>query len=117
MTSQYKLAIIGNVSSILIYRALGTEGFAVNSAEAAREQLETLVALDQGDEAKTAQYAVIFVEEDLYREFPDDLIEKLTKKPLPAVIPVPSPQGSDDDFASKRLSKIVERAVGSDIMS
>ena len=54
--------------------------------------------------------------ESYYKNFPEDLIEKFARKALPAVIPVPSPGESSDDFATQRLRKIVERAVGSDIL-
>jgi vacuolar-type H+-ATPase subunit F/Vma7 len=114
--SQYRLAIIGAKHSILLYRAFGVESFGVSNIEEAREKLNELVAENQGDEKKTPTYAVIFVEENFFREFPEDLLEKLARKPLPAVTPVPSPGGSEDDYSSERLRKIVERAVGSDIL-
>lgn len=114
--TQFKLAIIGAQHSILLYRAFGVESFAVSDVEEAKDKLNELVAMNRGDEKKTPIYAVIFVEENLFREFPEDLLEKLSRKPLPAVTPVPSAGDSDSTFASERLRKIVERAVGSDIL-
>jgi len=116
-TQSSKLAVIGNQSSVLIFRALGTEVYAVTDSKEAQEKLQELVEKDLGDEQKTPEYAVIFVEENYYKKFPNDLVTKLAKKPLPAVIPVPSPDSKDANFSTKRLSKIVERAVGSDILS
>ena len=113
MSQNYKLAVVGNASSVLLYKALGCETHAVYNLDEAREQLETLFKAQSGD---TPDYAVIFVEESYYKAFPEDLIEKFARKALPAVIPVPSPGESSDDFASQRLRKIVERAVGSDIL-
>ena len=109
----YKLAVVGRASSVLLYKALGCETFAVYSLDEAREKSEELfrAVTDQ-----TPEYAVVFVEESYYKAFPEDLIEKFARKALPAVIPVPSPGETDDDFASQRLRKIVERAVGSDIL-
>ncbi|MCF7812507.1 hypothetical protein K9M59_02840 [Candidatus Gracilibacteria bacterium] len=113
----FKLAVIGTESSILIYRALGTETYSVTDAAGAREKLQELAAKDMGDEHQTAEYAVVFVEENYYKKLPEDLLNKLAKKPLPAVVPVPSPDSEDKDFGAKRISKIVERAIGSDILS
>jgi vacuolar-type H+-ATPase subunit F/Vma7 len=74
------------------------------------------MAKDKGDALKTPEYAVIFVEEDYYQLLPDDLVEKLARRALPALIPVPTPSNTGKSFATERLRKIVERAVGSDIL-
>lgn len=109
----YKLAVVGNASSVLLYKALGCETHAVLSLDEARDRSEELFRAAAGD---APEYAVVFVEETYYKDFPEDLIEKFSRKALPAVIPVPSSGESDDDFATERLRKIVERAVGSDIL-
>ena len=71
---------------------------------------------DIGDQLKTPRYAIIFVEENYYRVLAPDFLEKMTKRSLPAIVPIPSPGSNDKDFAVKRLSRIVEKAVGSDIL-
>ena len=116
MVNQFKLAVVGNESSVLIFRSLGCETHGVFSQNEAQAAVEKLFQANLGDENKTAEYAVIFVEEMYYKSFPEDLIEKFTKRALPAVIPVPSTNTDDPDFATNRLRKIVERAVGSDIL-
>lgn len=116
MSDTYKFAVVGNVSSVKLYQALGAETYAVTNLEDARNQTEDLFKSTKDDEAKSAVYAVVFVEEDFYKEFPEDLIERFSRKALPAIIPVPSPKSGDDNFAANRLRKIVERAVGSDIL-
>ncbi len=116
MSEEYKLAVVGNVSSVLIYRALGCETYGVYTQDEAQEKAEELFMANKGDEAKTAEYAVLFVEEDYYKNFSEDVIERFARKPLPAVIPVPSSKSGDDNFAANRMRKIVERAVGSDIL-
>ena len=113
---EYKLAVVGSPSSIMIYRALGCETHEAFTQQESREQTEKLFRAVQEDEAASPQYAVVFVEENHYKEFPEDLIEKFSRKALPAVIPVPSPTSGNDNFAGERLRKIVERAVGSDIL-
>ncbi|MCF7846634.1 MAG: hypothetical protein K9M51_01000 [Candidatus Gracilibacteria bacterium] len=117
MTHQYKLSVVGHASSILIYRAIGVETHGVADKAEARSVVEALASEDKGDEQKTPVYAIIFVEENFYKDLPPELIEKFTRRPLPAVIPVPSPDSGKDSFAKQRLSTIVEKAVGSDILS
>lgn len=117
MNHQYKLAVVGLESSVLIYRAIGADIFSVIDTHSAQEKVEALFGANRGDENRTPEYAVIFVEENFYAELSDDLIEKFSRKPLPAVVPVPSPSTTGKDFSAKRLSKIVERAIGSDIFN
>lgn len=114
---KYELAVVGYESSVLIYRAVGAKTFAVGTNDEAQKKIEELFSANLGDESRTPLYAVIFVEETFYADLPDDLIEKFSKRPLPAVVPVPSPKNSGESIAAARLSKIVERAVGSDIFS
>jgi V/A-type H+-transporting ATPase subunit F len=116
--TKYKLAVVGLDSSILIYRAIGADTFSVADSNEAKNTIEEVANKFSNTEDQTPEYAVIYVEEDFYKELPDDLLKKLTKRSLPALIPVPSPSsGKGESFAVKRLSKIVERAVGSDIFS
>ena len=109
----YKLAIVGSPSSILLYQGLGVEVFGVTSDDEAREVIAD-IALPKLGEGDSADYAVVFVEESYYNRFPADLIERFAKRPLPAVIPVPSPDGSEE--SNDRLKQLVEKAVGSDIL-
>ena len=117
MENQLKLAVVGMESSILLYRVIGAETFAVADNIEARDMVEKLAAEHAGDEAQSPVYATIFVEEEFYKNLPADLLTKFAKKPLPAVIPTPSPSAGGKSFAVKRLSSIVERAIGSDIFN
>ncbi len=117
MEPNFRLAVIGTESSILLFKAFGTETYPVTSSLEAQETLRDLAARHLEDEAQTPEFAVVFVEENFYKKLPDDLLTKLAQKALPAVVPVPSPDSKDSKFGAKRLSKIVERAVGSDILS
>ena len=114
--STFKLAVVGNPSSVMLYKVLGCDAFGVTTDEEGRDKVEKLFRMSREDENKTAVYAVVFVDETLYKTFSEDSMEKFSKKALPAIIPVPSPTSGDDNFAGKRLRKIVERAVGSDIL-
>ncbi len=117
MENNYKLAVVGNESSVLIFRAIGVEVYGIFSHEEAREKVEKLAFLVHADEQETPQYAILFVEENYYKSLPEDFLEKMTRRSLPAIVPIPSPDSKDKSFAMKRLSGIVEKAVGSDIMS
>lgn len=114
-TQEFKLAIVGNKSAILLYKSLGVLTYPVSTKQEAQNTLEDLMDQFQDTEKTVSQYAIIFVEETYYKLLPEDLINKLAKRPLPALIPVPSPESDDPKFGLKRISKIVERAVGSDI--
>lgn len=116
MENNYKIAVVGNESSVLLFRGLGCESHAVFNQDESQETIEKLFRAHKDDEAKTPEYAIIFMEECYYKELPEDLIEKFSKRALPAIIPVPSSSSKDKNFATNRLRKIVERAVGSDIL-
>lgn len=117
MDNTYKLAIIGNESSITLFRAIGAESFPVYSGEDARESVTTLMNTYSNEAEQIAAYAIVFIEEEYYKQLPEDLLERLAKRSLPALIPLPSLNSTDEKFAVNRLSKIVERAIGSDILS
>ncbi len=146
MDKNFKLAVIGNESSVLIFRALGVDIFPVLSSDEAEDLLQK-IAFGRSDWKQEApppssesqeieyaekkeklglggsvssdtdlDYAIVFVEENYYKDLSAEIIERLTKRPLPAVIPISSPDSKDKNFSVKRLSRIVERAVGSDIL-
>lgn len=115
--NQFALAVVGTESSVTLFRAIGAETFPVYGAEEAQEVITNLMNTYKDEATQTCKYAVVFVEDNIYKGLSDDLIERLAKRSLPALIPLPSPSSSDDDFSKKRLSKIVERAIGSDILS
>jgi vacuolar-type H+-ATPase subunit F/Vma7 len=112
-----KLAVVGNESSILLFRSIGCDTFGVSNVEEAQKTTEKLFRTEQEGTEKTPLYAVIFVEENYFKDFSEDLLEKFTNKPLPAVVMIPSAGNAEKGFALARLKKIVERAVGSDILS
>lgn len=99
------MAIIGSPDSVLGWQALGLVAFGVLNKEDIVNALKEI----QGD-----NYAIVFMTEDWYQEVPEE-INKLQQKALPAIISVPSQQGSTG-AALKNLRKIVEQAVGSDIL-
>jgi V/A-type H+/Na+-transporting ATPase subunit F len=115
MNSNYKLAIVGNKETILGFTALGLETHNANNTEEAVKILFDLKAHKQGDdEIEKPKYAIIFITEDLAMNIEKDDYKKLSKDALPAIIPVPGSTGTTG-YGIRRLGKIVEQAVGSDI--
>lgn len=117
MKSTYSLAVVGAESSIMLFQAIGAEVHAVYSAQETKDKVLELMQTYQNEADQTAKYAVIFIDEEWYKTLTDDVIERFAKRSLPALIPLPALNSSDKNFAQKRLSSIVERAIGSDILS
>jgi len=117
MSENYKTAIVGNKDTILGFKALGLDTFNANNAQEATKVLYKLKA-EEIQDPKTGEkrplYAIIFITEDLAIEIQDDDYKKLSSSALPAIIPVPGSKGTTG-YGLKRIGKMVEQAVGSDI--
>lgn len=100
-----KIAILGSKNSILGFKAIGLETFAVQSIEDAKILLKV---------AKSNLYAIIFITEDWAKKLRKE-IDEIAGQALPAILTVPSPKGASKE-GIRNLKKIVERAVGSDIL-
>lgn len=114
---KYKIAIIGNKETILGFKALGLETHDANSAEDAVRVLYELNEQKITDEktgVPSPAYAIIFITEELAMGIPKDDYKKLSQSALPAIIPVPGSKGTTG-YGIKRIGKMVEQAVGSDI--
>ena len=103
----YKIAILGNEDTVLGFKALGLEIFAITSPEQGEKVLKGI--------RKKSDYAIVFITEDWTPKLSKEL-EKLEGQALPAIISIPSNQGATGE-GLKNISKIVEKAVGSDILS
>lgn len=119
MANNYKIAIIGNKDTILGFKALGIETFNAINRDEAVETLFELKNKSQETEGKTADkkplYAIIFITEDLAEKINKEEYQKLSKNALPAIIPLPSSSGTSG-YGIKRIGKIIEMAIGSDII-
>jgi V/A-type H+/Na+-transporting ATPase subunit F len=113
----YKTAIVGARDAVAGFALLGVDIVPVESEVEAVEQLLRLKKETQTDEndKEYNAYAIIFITEDLAGGISPDDEKKLAKGALPAIIPLPSHQGSTG-YGMQRLRRIVERAVGSDIL-
>ncbi len=102
----YKIAILGSHDSILGFKGLGLDVFGVATEE------DGVKALDEIQSAGT--HAVLLITEDWAKTL-EKRLEKLKGQALPAILPIPSQQGATGE-GLKNLSRIVEQAVGSDII-
>ena len=100
-----KIGVVGDKDSVLAFKALGIDVFPVVEDEEARKTIDKL--------AMTG-YAVIFVTEHVAKNI-EETIERYTRQVLPAVILIPSNQGTLN-IGKQRISDNVEKAVGVNIL-
>ena len=103
--SNNKIAIIGDRDSILAFSAVGVAVYPVKNEFDTADTLRRLAR----------EYSVILITEDLAKQVPD-LIARYKTRPYPIVLPIPRANGTDG-FGMAGISKNVEKAIGSDILS
>lgn len=99
-----QIAVVGDADTILAFKTVGIDIFPANTAGEATEQIKLLAR----------NYSVIFITEDL-AELITDYLAKFRARPLPAIIPIPSAQGSTG-YGMEQIKANVERAVGVNIL-
>lgn len=102
----YKIAAMGDKDSVFGYASIGVEAVAVTDTKSAVAKLRFLCEND---------YAVIFITEALASEIQKE-IDKYKESVTPAIIPIPGVSGNTGD-GMRNVKKLVEQAVGSDILS
>lgn len=100
-----KIGVVGDKDSVLAFKALGINVFPV---------VEPLEAKNTIDKLAKSDYAVIFVTEQVAKDI-EETIERYNRETLPAVILIPSNQGSLN-IGMQRISDNVEKAVGVNIL-
>jgi V/A-type H+-transporting ATPase subunit F len=101
---QGKTAIIGNLDSILAFKAGGVDAYGVTTAQEAKDALKKLAK----------NYAVIFITDDFAAEL-DDYLKRFLESAYPVIVPVPSKNGNNG-YSTKKLKEQMERALGVDIL-
>lgn len=101
----YKVGVVGDKDSIFAFKSLGVEIFPCISPEEGRRTIDKLAAKN---------YAVIFVTENIAKDIMDT-IDRYQKKNVPAIVLIPSSQGSLG-IGIKKISDSVEKAVGVNIL-
>lgn len=102
----YKVAVIGDKDSIYGFASIGLEIFPTDSADDASVTLRKIA--DSG-------YGVVYITEQLAAQMQTEL-DRYRELPLPAIIPIPGVSGNTG-LGMNNVSKFVEQAVGSDILS
>lgn len=100
-----KIGVVGDKDSVLAFKALGIDVFPVVGPDEARRAIDNCAKCD---------YAVIFVTEQIAQKI-EETIARYNKQILPAVILIPSNQGSLN-IGLQRISDSVEKAVGVNIL-
>lgn len=101
----YKIGVVGDKDSILAFKALGIDVYPVNEPDEARITINKMAA---------EKYAIIFVTEQIAKDL-EETIERYNRELIPAVILIPSNQGSLN-IGMQRINDNVEKAVGVNIL-
>ena len=102
----YKVAVIGDKDSIYGFASIGLEIFPTDNEDDASVTLRKIA--DSG-------YGVVYITEQLAAQMQTEL-DRYRELPLPAIIPIPGVSGNTG-LGMSNVSKFVEQAVGSDILS
>ena len=100
---QGKIAIVGSLGTITVFKAAGVETFPVADEKSARETLRKVAR----------EYPVVFLTED-WTPAVQDLMKRFDEEAYPVVLPVPS--GEDTGYGKDFLKSAMERALGVDIL-
>ncbi|MCI6276040.1 MAG: V-type ATP synthase subunit F [Clostridium sp.] len=103
--SMYKIGVVGDKDSVLAFKAIGIDVYDVTEREEARKTIDRMAM---------ENYAVIFVTEQIAKDL-EETIERYNKSMVPAIILIPSNQGSLN-IGIKRVQDNVEKAVGVNIL-
>lgn len=101
----YKIAVVGNRDVVLAFKLIGFEVYPATQADQARKILHQLAE---------DKYGVILITENLAQEIPDT-IKYFDTLPTPAVILIPSHQGSLG-IGKAKVNDNVEKAIGQNIL-
>lgn len=108
----YEIAIIGQKDIILGFKAIGITAVSALTSETALNALKKLKEETEGEKPK---YAIIMITEELVKDFPEEEFKKLSRDILPSILVIPGIKGSTG-LGMKKLRKIVEKAIGSNIL-
>ena len=101
----YKIGVICDRESILVFKSVGIDVFPFDAADEAKKVLKKIAKED---------FAIIYVTEQLYQYMGEEIDQHKDSR-LPAIIPIPNKDGSLG-IGMANVRKSVERAVGADIL-
>ena len=103
-----KIAVIGSRDTVMGFKALGLDTFPAETPGEAGKLLRQLTR------ASEAEYAIIYIEENLAAQIQNE-IDRFKDSPSPAIILIPGREGSTG-LGLQALHDAVERAVGTNIL-
>lgn len=101
----YKIGVIGDKDSVLAFKALGIDVYPVSNSNDAAKMIDRLAVRN---------YAVIFITEQIAKDI-QETIDRYSRSVLPAIILIPSNQGSLN-IGIQKIKDNVEKAVGVNIL-
>lgn len=101
----YKVGVVGDKDSILAFKAIGVDVYPVYEVEEARKTIDRMAR---------ENYGVIFVTEQIAKDL-SETIERYDRQVLPAVILIPSNQGTLD-IGIQKIKDNTEKAIGMNIL-
>ena len=104
MENSEKVAVIGNIDNILVFKSVGCDVFAVDSEAKTRSALNKALQ----------NYKVILISDD-YAVFVEDIIKDSLLNTYPVVLIIPSGT-NPSEYALNKISESVERALGVNIL-
>lgn len=107
MILMFKIGVMGGPDTVIGFKALGLDTFAVDSKEEAKRIMNKITDAD-------SEYAIIYLEENLAEALSNE-IKRVKDRPTPAIILIPGREGSIG-LGQSALKAAVERAVGTNIL-
>ena len=104
----YKIAVVGAADSVIGFKALGLDTYAVENGEDAKKVLHEIT------KPREDEYAIIYLEETMAAEIQSE-IRKYDERPSPAIILIPGRNGPMG-LGQAALNEAIEKAIGSDIL-
>ncbi len=98
------MAVIGDRESVMLFRVLGVQTIAAETAEETARAIHRL--------AKEG-CSIIYLTEQLARLVPEELA-RYQARTCPAIIPIPGSRGSDG-FGRQQIQSNIYKAVGMDL--
>lgn len=103
----FKIGVMGGPDTVIGFKALGLDTFAVDSKDEAKRIMNKITDVD-------SEYAIIYLEENLAEALSNE-IKRVKDRPTPAIILIPGREGSIG-LGQSALKAAVERAVGTNIL-
>lgn len=101
----YRIGVVGDKDSVLAFKSIGVDVYNVTDYAEAKNTV---------DKMAKGGYAVIFITEQIAKEI-NETIERYNRETLPAIILIPSNQGSLN-IGMQKINNNVEKAVGVNIL-